>query len=292
MFCIIPFFRYIFVLDNKRYVNRQSKNIIMKTLFETFCSSSRGLFVLPFFLISFYAMNAQEKTVKKTILEKDSIFWKAYNECDIATMEKYLSSDLEFYHDTNGFLQGSQNLVESLNKGLCKTGKNTLRREALPKTVAVFPLEDKDSVYGAIITGEHVFYKSGDPAEKVEGKASFFHLWLLKDGKWKMHRVFSYDHLPPSYVSQKTKISVSPTQLKQFEGKYLMPSKDIIIVKALKDRLELEAMGKTFVLFPESRYRFFTKERDLTFSFTKEMPQKVTIFEGDNKVAEATISEK
>ena len=264
----------------------------MKSLFKTFCFCPRGVSILAFFLFSVFSMNAQERTLEKIILEKDSIFWKAYNECDIAVMENFLSADLEFYHDTNGFVPGEKNLVESLNRGLCKTGINSLRREAVPNTVEVFPLKDKDSVYGAIITGEHIFYKSGDPSEKAEGTAQFFHLWLLKDGKWKMHRVFSYNHELPGYVSQKTKISLTPTQLKQFEGNYLMPSQDTITVKALKDRLELKAMGKTFVLFPESRYRFFTEERDLTFSFTKEMPQKVTIFEGDNKVAEATISEK
>jgi len=29
-----------------------------------------------------------------------------------------------------------------------------------------------------------------------DGLAKFFHVWLLKDGTWKMARVISYDHGP------------------------------------------------------------------------------------------------
>ena len=52
-------------------------------------------------------------------------------------------------------------------------------------------------VYGAILSGEHVFYvrQKGKP-EVLDGRAKFTHLWLLKDGVWKMSRVLSYDHGP------------------------------------------------------------------------------------------------
>ncbi len=235
-------------------------------------------------------MNAQEKSVEKTILEKDSIFWKAYNDCDLAGMEKFLAADLEFYHDKNGIVKSSKSLNESIKNGLCGTGKNQLRREAIPESLAVYPLKDKDSVYGAMITGEHLFYVADGKTEKAEGKAKFSNLWLFKDGKWKMHRIFSYDHQPAPYTNPKKKISLSPVQLKEFEGNYLMPSNDIIKVTAQKENLELTAMGKTFILYPDSANSFFTKDRDLSFSFTEEIPRKVSIFEGNNKVAEATIT--
>lgn len=251
-----------------------------------FVSLKNGFLAVVFVLLGFL-VNAQE-SVQNLIIEKDSVFWKAYNECDIATMENFLSADLEFYHDKNGIERGLENLSESLSNGLCKTGKNHLRREVVPNTVNVFPLKDKDSIYGAIITGEHLFYSN--ESGNSEGKAKFSHLWLLEDGKWKMHRVFSYDHHPAPYTNPKEAISLNPDQLKDFEGNYIMPSKDIIKVEAGKENLELTAMGKTFLLFPDSPNSFFTKDRDLSFSFSKELPHKVTIFEGTNKVAEATLS--
>ncbi|AVR46085.1 DUF4440 domain-containing protein [Christiangramia fulva] len=253
--------------------------------------SLKGFLTLIIGLTSLYVLNAQEKSVKETILEKDSIFWNAYNECDIAKMENFLAADLEFYHDKSGVLNGSDKLNESMEKGLCSTGKNKLRREAVPGTVAVFPLKDKDSVYGAIITGEHLFYLVNAKTEQADGKAKFSNLWLLKDGKWKMHRVFSYDHQPAPYSNEKEKITLSPAQLQEFAGNYLMPSKDAIIVKALEDKLELKAMGKMFTLYPDSENSFFTEERDLTFTFSEEKPRKLTIFEANTKVAEATCTE-
>lgn len=257
-------------------------------------SNSRSFFLkngllAAILIFSGIMVNAQQ-SIQNVILEKDASFWKAYNACDVATMEKFLATDLEFYHDRNGFQKGAQNLIESLEKGLCSTGNNHLRREAVPNTVNVFPLKDKDSVYGAIISGEHLFYDNEEG--KAAGKAKFSHLWLLKDGKWKMHRVFSYNHQPAPYTNPKEKISLSPEELKEFEGNYLMPSNDIIKVKAQAANLELTAMGKTFVLYPDSKSSFFTEDRDLSFSFTEDIPHKVTIFEGDNKVAEATLSNK
>jgi hypothetical protein len=46
-----------------------------------------------------------------------------------------------------------------------------------------------------VLSGEHYFYVNdkGKP-EYRDGMAKFFHVWLLKDGTWKMARVVSYDH--------------------------------------------------------------------------------------------------
>ncbi len=251
----------------------------------------RSILLIAFLLASVVAMNAQKKTVEETILEKDSIFWTAYNECDIPLMNNFLADDIEFYHDKSGIENGSKNLNEGLKNGLCKTGKNHLRREAVPGTVSVFQLKDKNEVYGAIITGEHLFYIVNDKTGKADGKAKFSHLWLLKEGQWKMHRVFSYDHGPIPYNNPKENVSLDMAQLKKFAGRYIMPSKDVIMVKVVEEKLELEAMGKTFIIYPESDNDFFTKERDLTFSFSKELPRTLSIFEGTNKVAEATLTE-
>lgn len=251
----------------------------------------KGLSVLVVSLLSVITISAQEASVQDLILEKDSIFWKAYNDCDISTMNNFLATNLEFYHDKGGIVYGSKNLNESFKNGLCKTGNNHLRRQAIKETIAVFPLKDNDKVYGAILSGEHLFYIQNPNSEKLDGQAKFNHLWLLKDGEWKMHRVLSYDHRAPEYKNLKEKISLSSAQLKKFEGNYLMESNDTINVKALEQSLELKAMGKVFNLYPDSANNFFTQERDLSFSFTEEKPCKITIYEGDNKVAEAIFTE-
>jgi hypothetical protein len=61
--------------------------------------------------------------------------------------------------------------------------------------VRVFPLRHGNTVYGAVVSGEHEFFVSepGKP-ERLNGRAVFTHLWLLRDGTWKMARILSYSH--------------------------------------------------------------------------------------------------
>lgn len=83
-------------------------------------------------------------------------------------------------------------------KNLCSNEHFRLRREAVAGSVQVFPLENDGSIYGAILSGEHVFYIWGkDRAEYLDGRARFTHVWLLQaDGGWKMSRILSYGHRP------------------------------------------------------------------------------------------------
>jgi len=258
-------------------------------------SGLSGLFrksLLLFIFCSTGFLYAQEKPLDQLITEKDASFWKAYNACDIAGMEIFLAEDLEFYHDKGGITNGREALSNGLRKGLCSTGKNHLRREAVPGSVSIFPLRNKDSVYGAIITGEHLFYIVDDESEKLDGQAKFSHLWLNKNGEWKMHRVFSFDHGPAVYNNLKQPITLTEEKLKEFTGQYLTASNDPIKVDLIRGHLELQALGKTFILLPENEHSFFTEDRDLTFTFSKKAPRKLTIFESDNKVEEAMLHQK
>ncbi|MBV8255550.1 MAG: nuclear transport factor 2 family protein [Chitinophaga sp.] len=134
--------------------------------------------------------------VASVILRCDSLFWKAYNDCDINRFQAYLSSDVEFYHDIGGPLFGLPALTASVKNNLCKDREHfKLRREAVPGTVKVYELEKDHEVYGAVISGEHRFYitENGKP-EYLSGIARFTHIWILQHGEWKMTRIISYDH--------------------------------------------------------------------------------------------------
>ena len=138
-----------------------------------------------------------EGALAATILHQDSLFWTAYNRCDVVGMATFFTEDVEFYHDKGGPTLGLPEFTRSLQNNLCGNPDFRLRREAVPGTVQVFPLQKGDAVYGAVLTGEHVFYilEKGQ-APKLDGHARFTHLWLLRDGAWKMTRILSYDHGP------------------------------------------------------------------------------------------------
>lgn len=129
----------------------------------------------------------------QTIIQRDSAFWVAYNTCDVDGIRGFFTEDLEFYHDKGGLTEGCDQLVASIETGLCGAGGNRLRRVALDSTVRVYPMADD----GAMILGEHLFYVT-EPgrAEYLDGRARFMDYWQLTAGQWKMSRVFSYDHGP------------------------------------------------------------------------------------------------
>ncbi|MFL9484327.1 nuclear transport factor 2 family protein [Chitinophagaceae bacterium LWZ2-11] len=221
--------------------------------------------------------------LQATILRDDSLFWQAYNHCDITGMKTYLTTDCEFYHDKGGLTKGLDALMQIIATGICKEPNNySLRREAVPATVNVYPLSKNDVIYGAVISGEHLFYihQSGK-AEYLDGHARFTHLWLLTNGEWKMARVLSFDHHPATYISQKKAITLPDSLLHSYAGKYRGPQ-NILEIKPEAGGLALLIKEKAMSLYPETEIRFFSKERDLTFEFTKDAGtgrQKMIVYE-------------
>ena len=138
--------------------------------------------------------SAPEAALAKIILQHDSTFWNAYNRCDVETMGEFFTDDLEFYHDRSGLVTPKEKFVKSMSTGLCGNENSKLRRVEISGTLRVFPMND----YGALLTGEHVFYiVPKDGKEYLDGYGKFTHLWRQENGKWKMARVLSYDHGPP-----------------------------------------------------------------------------------------------
>jgi hypothetical protein len=147
------------------------------------------------------AVSSQQ--VEGIVLEQDSLFWITFNTCDVDEMQKFFTEDLEFYHDRNGLTTTLDKFMSSTRTGLCGTPSWRLRREVVEGSLKVYPLDN----YGAILYGEHVFYiiENNQPP-RLDGLAKFTHVWKYADGKWKMHRILSYDHGPaPASMAKKLK---------------------------------------------------------------------------------------
>lgn len=212
-----------------------------------------------------------ENSLDATIRQQDTVFWDAYNRCDIDKMSEFFWPDIEFYHDKGGLTAGLDSLVVILKNGLCGNPNSHLRREAIPETVKVFPLQKNGVIYGAVLSGEHYFYVNdkGKP-EYRDGMAKFFHVWLQKDGKWKMARVISYDHHDAPYENKRKESNVPANVLDRYAGRYNAPKSGTVTVTRSNKLLILTVGDKKFELHPESDSVFFTTERDLTFEFVKE----------------------
>lgn len=147
-----------------------------------------------FAAITSYAQNevypSTEKALEDKIIALDKEAFDCYNTCNLEKARTFFTDDLEFYHDKGGFTKGVDKLIEALKNNICSDPERKVLRKPVQGTFKVFPLEG----YGAILIGDHDFYTVENGVEKKTGTAKFTHVWLLKDGYWKMARVLSYDH--------------------------------------------------------------------------------------------------
>ena len=216
------------------------------------------------------SVDEENKKVTATILHLDSLFWKTYNECTTENSGQFIADDVKFYHDKGGITDGKDALVTSIKNNICGNPNQHIKREAKEKTEKVYPLRNGDSIYGAIISGEHYFYiTENNKPEKREGLAKFTQLWLLKNNEWKMSVILSYDHGPAPYINTKQEIKLSNSELKEFEGNYKNPKFGTFNYKIQGSNLLMDGSGFHSILYPESKTMFFVKERDLEFEFIK-----------------------
>jgi len=256
--------------------------------------STLFLLLCPFFQYLF--AQTEHQKLSQTILHQDSLFWTAYNTCDTVHFSEFFTEDVEFYHDKGGVTLGLEKLTAITKKNLCCNSNFRLRREAVEGSVRVFPLQSSNVIYGAIISGEHVFYiLENDKEGRLDGLARFSHVWLLKDSIWKMARILSYDHGPASYINKKKEISISNKDIDQFVGNYRGPKTGSINIQREKDLLRVSIQNKTFVIHAESKNRFFVKDRDLSFEFIKNQKNgvsKLQVWEQKKMVEEAIFINK
>ncbi|MBL7697941.1 MAG: nuclear transport factor 2 family protein [Chitinophagaceae bacterium] len=240
-------------------------------------------FALIFSAVTGYSQ-ITEQELKDLIIQKDSLFWVAYNNCDIEAMTSVITEDVEFYHDKGGITKTRDALIKTVKQNLCSNPNFRLRREAVPGTVQVYPMTQNDKIYGAIISGEHVFYiNEAGKKEFLDGQAHFVQLWLLKEGVWAMARILSYNHHPAEKNAALKEVPVSSDALLRLTGKYKGPE-HLMEVKNENGKLKLVVEDKEYLLKAASDTEYFMTERDLKFVFQN---NKLIVKEHDQVVEEA-----
>lgn len=123
-----------------------------------------------------------DQALQDTIVMMDSIFFHAYNICDLTTQSNIMSEDLEFYHDRGGLSTDKAANIEAIKRNVC--GKVT--RELLKGSIEVSPVPG----YGAVEIGKHRFHNNQEP--NAESRyARFVIIWKREPDGWKITRVIS-----------------------------------------------------------------------------------------------------
>ena len=95
------------------------------------------------------AASAIGQDLRATILHMDSVFFNAYNTCDLTTQANLIADSIEFYHDRGGLSTSKQDLLTGIKNNIC--GKVT--RVLDKQTVEVYPVPG----FGAVEIGYHRF---------------------------------------------------------------------------------------------------------------------------------------
>ena len=138
----------------------------------------------------------QGPALSASIAARDAEMFELYFlGCDPTRLRPMLTDDTEFYHDKGGFVfRNAEAMIADYAKNCHEKAKPDAwrsRRELVAASLTVDPVPG----YGAIETGEHLFYeRKGDGPEKLAGRARFAIVWKWEAGVWKMSRALSYAH--------------------------------------------------------------------------------------------------
>jgi hypothetical protein len=250
-------------------------------------AAALALLLLPCAALAQQAAESWELQVR----EFDARYWKAYNDCEVQKLATMSSDDLEFYHDLGGMSKGVAAFSASMAKNLCgrPDGART-RRAAVADSLRFYPMREGATVYGAIISGEHLFYQEPKGGKEVFiGRARFTHILLLRDGEWKVSRALSFDHGSGRKVTARVEENIPAARLDLLAGNYVEKDGDIDIKRDGK-RLSLSS-GKTVVaLKAGGKDEFFASDQPLTVTFARDSSGKgrtLTVREEGVVVAEA-----
>ncbi len=116
------------------------------------------------------------------IEELDSIFFTAYNNCNLEQQTALISEDIEFFHDKGGLSTSKTDIIEAMKTNIC--GKVT--RELIKGSIEVYPIHN----YGAVQMGYHKFFNNQEP-DAISNPSKFVTIWKKDNNDWKMTRIIS-----------------------------------------------------------------------------------------------------
>jgi CubicO group peptidase (beta-lactamase class C family) len=200
------------------------------------------LILAGIFLFQFHIGFSQEEKnseLYKIIMSKDSLLFNVgFNTCDISQFENLLTDDFEFYHDKDS-ISDKTIFLRNLRKGLCISPTTyQSRRYLVPKSTEVFPLYKKGVLYGALQNGMHQFYEKSagkneslaNAKEQFGSTARFTHIWILKNGAWKLRRSFSFDHQSVNTAGTKSSIFDNDAEIEKWLKQNNVPTLGIGVI--------------------------------------------------------------
>ncbi|MFD0751501.1 nuclear transport factor 2 family protein [Mucilaginibacter calamicampi] len=140
------------------------------------------LLVLWFCSLNTFSQIPDGKQLYNDIVRMDSIYFDAYNHCDIDKQATIFADILEFYHDNSGLETSKTKLLAAIKENIC--GKVT--RVLVPGSIEVYPLPG----YGAVEIALHQFRNKAE-GDQLSKPDKFVVVRRYQNKKWQITRVIS-----------------------------------------------------------------------------------------------------
>lgn len=129
-----------------------------------------------------YVYKPGSKELYNAIVHMDSVYFNAYNTCDMDKQAAIYADSIEFYHDKGGLMTSKKDLLAALKANIC--GKVT--RVLVPGSIEVYPIGN----WGAVEIGLHRFinHQESETASKPD---KFIVIWRYRNNQWQITRVIS-----------------------------------------------------------------------------------------------------
>lgn len=144
-----------------------------------------------------HAQLSKTDSLYQVIENYDSLLYDAaFNLRSGKELKKYLSDNLEFYHDKGGLIaQSADDLILGFGRNWKKMkegNKKFQRREGIKENIEIYPLDG----FGAMVMGEHKFYEYENEGKEVyDSKSKYITIWKQQEnGHWVASRIISYNH--------------------------------------------------------------------------------------------------
>jgi hypothetical protein len=129
-----------------------------------------------------YTYKPQSKELYNAIVHMDSVYFNAYNNCDMDKQAAIFADSIEFYHDGSGLETSKKSLLNAIKQNIC--GKVT--RVLVPGSIEVYPIPG----YGAVEMALHRFINHAEQ-DHLSKPDKFVVIWRYRNNQWQITRVIS-----------------------------------------------------------------------------------------------------
>lgn len=129
-----------------------------------------------------YVYKPQSQELYNTIVHMDSVYFNAYNDCDMDKQAAIYADSIEFYHDGSGLETSKKTLLAAIKENIC--GKVT--RVLVKGSIEVYQIPN----FGAVEIGLHRFINHAEN-DNISRPDKFVIIWRHHNDRWQITRVIS-----------------------------------------------------------------------------------------------------